>query len=176
MNGQATATIQETAYVIKKKLNKRCAEWYPRSSGGNTGLTSGLTSRKCKRWEEPIKTSIEHGIKVNNNIYVLLNNPSQIRTGRYASNIHLAVHWYFNLEIKYKVIEVDNNLNWRAESTYSKPISLYINASNYIANSNSKQSTLTLNINSAKVNNYSLDMPMSINIRLSFDNINKLVN
>ena len=176
VNGQATATLRESEYIIKKQLKKRCAEWYPASDGGLTGVSSGLTSRKCKRYEEPVQTIRVNGQRKGNIIYVLLNNPSEYRLISYRSDVNLSVNWYFNLKVKYRAISVDSNLNWKGETTESQYINLYINSSNYISNSNSKQSTLHLNVNSAKLTKYDMNMNMDINVRLSFSSIKKSVN
>ena len=174
--GQATASLNESQYTIKKQLKKRCAEWYSASAGGHTGLTSGLTSRKCKRWETPTQTIRVNGQKKGNIIYVLLNQPSEYRIGTYKSNINLTVYWYFNLMVKYRRIIVDSSLNWQSETTESKYINLYVNSSNYVSNANSKQSTLHLNVNSAKLTKYNLDLDLDLNVRLSFSSIKKSVN
>ena len=176
VNGQATATLRESEYIIKKQLKKRCAEWYPASDGGLTGVSSGLTSRKCKRWETPTQTIRVNGQRKGNVIYVLLNQPSEYRLISYRSDVNLSVNWYFNLKVKYRAISVDSNLNWKSETTESQYINLYINSNNYVSNANSKQSTLHLNVNSAKMTKYDMDMDMDINVRLSFSSISKKVN
>ena len=172
--GQAAATLNTTKYVIKKQLAKRCVETYKPSNSG-TGI--GSLGPRCKRWETPIQTIVVNGWKdSNNNIYVLLNQPSQYRSGRYNSNINLGVYWYFNMTAKYRKITVDSSNNWRSETIATKDINLYMNTSNYISNINSKQSTLHLSINNAKLTKYELDLPLDINLRLSFDSIVKTVN